>query len=86
MKKLEYDVIEKVYCKNRIPNDEVNHQDNKDWWKGTFHESDEESVAPAMVVHEIAFSGTRPLAVKTIKRDKKSLYKHDMFAAKYKKR
>jgi hypothetical protein len=87
MKKVEYDVIENVYSKKHIPNpEEPDSVDNKSWWKEVYHQEDEDSKKPEIVVHEIAFDGTIPVAVKTAKRGNNPLFKHAMFTAKYKRR
>ena len=87
MKKQEYDSIEKVFSKKLIPNaEEVDHTDNKNWWKEVWCETDEESKRSEMVEHEIAFDGTKPLEVRKATREKSSLFKNENFTARYKMR
>lgn len=86
MKKQEYDVIEKVYCTTRIPSNEVNDSINIGWWSKTHHETDKFEIKDDTFVHEIAFDGIKPLTIKSITRGRKSIFKHEMFTAKYKQR
>ena len=87
MKKQEYDSIEKVYSTKRIPNiDEVNSLQNAEWWKKTYHSTDEEANNNEMFSHEIAFDGTKPLVIKQILRGKDRIHTSTFFDASFKRR
>lgn len=71
----------------KIPNPhDINSSENVDWWKTTYHSTDEESSKPEMFNHQIAFDGTKPIVIKQITKDKDSVYSPMFFSSAYKQR
>lgn len=87
MKKQEFDTIELVFSTKKIPNtEEIDSSDNAEWWKKTYHETDEEAKRPEMYNHAIAFDGTRPVALRDIHRGTEKHFSSTYFTSTCKQR